>query len=513
MNTSRLQKNAPRAVIIPVAFALGAATVFGLRGNAGSQQKSPPVQPPAQALSMQTAFEQVAQKLRPSVVFIKSRQALKQASFGNLEQDDNQSGGTPFRFFRQQPGGQGAPDARQFRMQPPLYAPHAEASGSGVIIRTDGYILTNDHVVAGADKVTVKLQDGREFVGKVMRDFRSDLALIKIDANNLPAADLADSDKVNVGQWAIAFGAPFGLSDTMTVGVVSSLKRQEAIGSGSDERYYSSLIQTDASINPGNSGGPLVDVYGRVVGINVAIESPSGTSAGIGFAIPSNTARYIADSLMTKGQVVRGYLGLSPAPLTYNSQQRYGVKEGAVVTSVMDGTPAARAGFQVEDVITRFDSKAITDDAAFRDLVARTQPGASVPVVVKRGDSEQTLHVTVGTAPDQPVAKNTVPAPATPHGKLGVQILDGASLDAATRQQLNLKEDIKSGAVIVNVMPGSPAAEAGIQPGDVVTRLNGKTVSNGAQLKEIAGSLNSGSNVTAVIRRGTQNVLVQIAVE
>jgi serine protease Do len=517
MNNSRFKKTATRAAVVPVAFGLGAVTVLGLRGTtAGSQQNNPPVQPPIQALSMQTAFEQVAVKLRPSVVFIRSRQTLKQTSFPGFQQsqDNGDSGAMPFPFQRSpQGGGQGG---RQFRIQPPGYAPRSEASGSGVIIRQDGYILTNDHVVAGADKVTVRLQDGREFVGKVMRDFRSDLALIKIDAGNLPAAELADSDKVNVGQWAIAFGAPFGLSDTMTHGVISSMNRQEAIGSGQDERYYSSLLQTDASINPGNSGGPLVDVYGRVVGINVAIESPSGTSAGIGFAIPSNTARYIADSLISKGSVTRGYLGLAPAALTYAYQQRYGVKEGALVTSVVDGSPASKAGFQVEDVIVRFDGKPVKSDANFRDLVSRTAPGARVPVEVRRGGSLQTLQVTVGSPTETPVARNETPEQPQQQqagrGKLGVQILDADKLDDATRQQLSLKDDVKSGAVIVNVVPGGPAAEAGVRPGDIITRLNGKPVANGDQLKQIASGLASGAT-TAVIRRGGQTVLAQIAIE
>jgi len=520
MSTSRFKRNATRAVAIPVAFGLGAVTVLGVRGtNAGSQQNTPPVQPPQQALSMQNAFEQVAVKLRPSVVFIRSRQSAKAVSSRGIPMQgfgDDQGDAFPFPFLRSPQGGQGQ-GGRQFRIQPPGYAPRAEASGSGVIIRSDGYILTNDHVVAGADRVTVKLQDGREYVGKVMRDFRSDLALIKIDAKDLPAAEMADSDKVNVGQWAIAFGAPFGLSDTMTHGVISSMHRQEAIGSGSDERFYSSLLQTDASINPGNSGGPLVDVYGRVIGINVAIESPSGTSAGIGFAIPSNTARYIADSLISKGTVTRGYLGLSPAALTYQYQQRYGVKEGALVTSVQDGTPAAKAGLQVEDVIVRYDGKQVKDDASLRDMIARTAPGSRVSVGVRRGGSEQTLQVTVGTNTDTPIARAETPVQPQPQaesrGKLGVQIVDADKLDADTRQQLNLKDDVKSGAVIVTVQPGSPAAAAGIRPGDVVTRLNGKTVSSGDQLKQIAATLPASGSTTAVIRRNGQTILAQIAVE
>ena len=317
-NTPRMN-NLSRNLIVPTAFVLGVGlTAASLRGNAGQQAAKPPVQPPVQALELQNAFEQVADHLNPSIVFIRSRQAAKAVRATGGDEED-----TPFNF----PGIPGAPNGRGFRMGPQSGRP-SYASGSGVIVRGDGYILTNDHVVQGADKVTVELSDGREFTGQVKRDFRSDLALIKIDATGLPPAELADSDRVKVGQWAIAFGAPFGqeLRNSMTVGIVSALKRNQDIGSGSEGRHYSGLIQTDASINPGNSGGPLVDVYGRVIGINVAIESPSGGNVGIGFTIPANTARFVMEQLITKGSVTRGYLGLAPKALTFDDQQRYGVK-------------------------------------------------------------------------------------------------------------------------------------------------------------------------------------------
>jgi serine protease Do len=508
MENTSWHKRAARVALIPAVFSLGCAATLFTRNNAVSQTAAPPVNPTPQVLNVQTAFEQVAEKLRPAVVFIKSQQTIS-------------NGGNTFQFRQGRDDGQGLPFSipgfpgfgqgnGQFRVMP--QGPQkATASGSGVIVRSDGYILTNDHVVANADKVTVVLQDGREFTGKVKRDFRSDLALIKIDANNLPAAELGNSDAVKVGQYAIAFGSPFGLSDTMTVGIVSSLHRSEAIGeSAQDQRYYSSLIQTDASINPGNSGGALVDIYGRVIGINVAIESPTGGNVGIGFAIPANTARYIMDQLINKGTVTRGYLGLMPATPTYAQRQKYGVKGGAFVKMVTDGTPAAQAGFQVEDVVTAYNGKPVDTDATFRDLVARTAPGTRVDVTVKRDGREVTLHPTLGSAP-QEAGSNNAPAEQAPaaatRGKLGVQVGDAS--DSQVRESLNIK-GATQGAAVVEVVPGSPAQEAGIQQGDVIIRLNGQPIQNAEQLSAAARALKSGSQVTAVVRRRSETMLVQI---
>ena len=489
----------PRVMIVPAAFALGVGlTAVGLRVYAGEQKS--PVTPPAHALELQSAFEQVADKLNPSIVFIKSRQAPSEAGA------DAQS---PFDF--QFPGLPRLPNGRRLPTTPQTQR-HSYASGSGVIVRGDGYILTNDHVVMGADKVTVELADGREFVGKVSRDFKSDLALIKIDATGLPAAEIADSDKVKAGQWAIAFGAPFGqeLRNSMTVGVISAMHRSQSIGQGAENRYYSSLLQTDASINPGNSGGPLVDLYGRVVGINVAIESPTGANAGIGFAIPGNTARYVMEQLITKGAVTRGYLGLAPKTMSYAELKTYGVEKGALVQQVQDGTPAAKAGFQVEDVIVRFNGQDVAGEPELRDMISHTAPGTSFPVVVKRDGKEQTLNVTLGAPQDQKVAEKPTPATVTEKSKLGLKV--GNVYDADLSDQAG-KAGAKSGAVVVEVIPGMPAAEAGIEKGDVITRLAGQKIANAAQLTTVAQGLQSGSTVTAVIRRGNQTLLTQIEMD
>ena len=498
MQRNSFRKTMPRAIIVPAAFALGVAlTGAGLRVYAGEQK--PPVTPPAHALELQSAFEQVADKLNPSIVFIKSRQAASEMGA------DEQS---PFNF--QFPGMPRTPNGRRLPQLPQTQR-HSYASGSGVIVRGDGYILTNDHVVMGADKVTVELSDGREFVGKVSRDFKSDLALIKIDATGLPAAEIADSDKVRVGQWAIAFGAPFGqeLRNSMTVGVVSAMHRSQTIGQGAENRYYSSLLQTDASINPGNSGGPLVDLYGRVVGINVAIESPTGANAGIGFAIPGNTARYVMEQLITKGAVTRGYLGLAPRTLSYADMKTYGVEKGALVVSVEDKTPAAKAGFQVEDVIVRFNGQDVAGEAELRDMISHTAPGTTFPVVVKREGKEQTLDVTLGAPKDQQVAEKAAPV-TTEKSKLGLRVGDVGDADLSDAAN---KLGAKSGAVIVEVIPGSPASDAELKAGDVITRLAGQKIANAAQLTTVAQGLQSGSTVTAVFRRGNQTLLAQIEMD
>ena len=439
-------------------------------------------------IDLQTAFQQVARTVRPSVVSLTVRKTIQPSP----------STGFDFGPF----GGQEIPIPRGPRI--------AEGNGSGFIVSEDGWIMTNDHVVSGADRVTVELDDGREFTGDVRRDYRSDIALVKIDAKGLKPLKFADSGKVEIGQWAVAFGSPFGLQDSMTVGIVSALGRETAIGGRGDAaRFYPNLLQTDASINPGNSGGPLVDVYGQVVGVNVAIGSPTGASVGIGFAIPADSAKYVMEQLITKGSVTRGFLGFAPERLSPSEQQRYGVNEGVLVVSVTEDSPAARAGLQVEDVITKIDNTDITNEAQLRDLIARTPPGQKLTLTVVRGGEVKTLTATVENMPDRPdAATPRVPSPTAPQeerGKLGIQIGD---LNADMARQLNLDPSAK-GAVVLAVQPGSAAQEAGVMPGDVVLRVGERDTTTAAQVMEAVTPLKPGDSVPVVVRRDGSRILLR----
>ncbi|MCC6730661.1 MAG: Do family serine endopeptidase [Chthonomonadales bacterium] len=463
--------------------------------KAGKSADSVPLRERTSVLAaMQSGFVAIAERVEPAIVSVRAKRTIRTAQAGpDL--------GDLFGQFRALPGVPRGmtPMPRQFR---------AEAGGSGVVVRSDGWILTNDHVVDGADKVTVKLNDGREFEGTVRRDFRSDLALIKIPVDNLPALQFADSDEVRVGQWAIAFGSPFSLDETMTLGIVSARGRQTTISEGGEGRFYPSLIQTDASVNPGNSGGPLVDITGRIMGINVAINSPTGGSVGIGFAIPANSASDVVDQLIEHGKVTRGFLGLVPSALTPVQRDRYGVKSGgALVESVQDGTPAAKAGVQVEDVIVRFNGRPVNSDVDLRRMAAGTRPDTTVDVVVRRGGAEKTLRVTLGSAPNVP-AQEQPRSDAEEGGKLGIRV---EPLTPERARQFNLGSDV-SGVIVTGVQNGGPASDAGLQPGDVIMRANGRAVRNAEDLSALTSDAKSGDRIALVVMRDKSRSLVTLRI-
>jgi serine protease Do len=384
--------------------------------------------------------------------------------------------------------------------------------GSGFIVRADGLIVTNNHVVDGASAVEVTLQDGTELQGKVIgKDSDTDLALVQVDADgiDLQPVKFADSDHVRVGDPVIAIGSPFGLGGTVTAGIVSADHR--AIGAG----RYDDFLQIDAPINRGNSGGPTFNLQGEVIGVNTLIHSPSGGNVGIGFAIPSNLVNDIVADLEDDGMVERGWLGVNIQGIDQDLAQSLGLKsdEGALVAAVTDDSPASQAGLKRGDVIVSFDGQSIKRLTDLTRLVADKDPGSDAKVVVWRDGKEQTLDAEVGQMPtdDQVVAMNDAPAADADTPKLGVML---AQLTPEARQSLNLSEDAK-GVVVTDVQPGSPAAEKGLQRGDVIVEVDRAQVTDPAMVAEAvrnAAQRGDGSILLLVQRDGQDRfVAVRLA--
>jgi serine protease Do len=408
-----------------------------------------------------TGFSPIVKKTGPSVVSITSTSIMKAAEDG-----DNLS-----QLFRGFPGFE-LPDNPQFR------GPRKQqAAGSGVIMTSDGYILTNHHVVDSATKVHVVLSDKREFDAKVVgTDSDADIAVIKVDATGLPAVTIGDSSRVEVGDVALAIGNPFALGQTVTMGIVSALGR-----TGLGIEAYENFIQTDAAVNPGNSGGALVNTRGELIGINTAILSESGGNQGIGFAIPSNMARSLMNQIKDHGKVTRGYIGIVPQDLTPQLASSFGIKDtkGALVSFVEDNSPAANAGMQRGDVIREVNGKAINDQGELRNQIAELEPGNTLSLKVLRNGAEKTLSVKVAARPVETASKSAPVPDAGTSGKLGVAIQD---LNPQIARQLGLPASV-TGVVVTQVQPDSPAADAGLKRGDVVQEVNRQPVKSASDFK------------------------------
>ena len=373
--------------------------------------------------------------------------------------------------------------------------------GSGFIINPAGYIVTNNHVVEGATDIRVKIDDGREMAAKVVgRDPKTDLALLKVEATGLPVIPLGDSTQLQVGEPVMAIGNPFGLERTVTTGIVSATGR--VIGQGP----YDDFIQTDASINPGNSGGPLINNRGQAVGINAAIFSQSGGSVGIGFAIPVNQAKSVVTQLVASGKVTRGWLGVTIQPLTAELAKGFNVTEGtgALVAGVQDGSPAARAGVKAGDIITHYDGQKVATSADLPKLVAATAVGRQVPVTVVREGKKVALNVTVAQMdePGQPVVAQAEEA----RGPLGLTV---ETVTPSIAKELKLSEP--RGVIVRGVRSGSPAENAGIRAGDVITEVDRQAVTDAAQMKRALEKHSTGAPVVVMVRRDGTSLYVALA--
>ena len=379
--------------------------------------------------------------------------------------------------------------------------PRQDGVGSGVIATKDGYILTNNHVVDGADEVKVILQDQREFDAKVVgRDPKSDLAVLKISAKDLPIVPMADSDKVEVGDVVLAIGNPFNIGQTVTTGIVSAKER------GNMGLDYEDFIQTDAAINPGNSGGALVDADGRLIGINTAILSRSGGNQGIGFAIPVNLARDVMQSLIKDGHVTRGYLGVMIQDVTPALAKEFKLKSntGALVGDVTADSPADKAGLKSGDVVLQYNGKDVTDSRHLKLQVAATRPGETVPMKVLRDGSTKTLEV---TPKRQPGSKEVAKADTDSHDTGTLNGVGVGNLDEQARKQFEVPEKVK-GAVVTEVKPESAAAEAGLKAGDVIQEINRKPVKNAEDAVRLTENASDKTTLLRVWREGGSRFVV-----
>ena len=440
---------------------------------------SPPAQPVTSSAGVRTSFAEVVNRVSPAVVTIRTesrRRAPQQFPF----MDD------PFfrRFF-----GDRLPTMPEQRQR---------GLGSGVIVSTDGYILTNHHVIDGAEEIEIEMTGRQPLDAKLVgSDPPSDLAVLKINASDLTALALADSDKVQVGDLVLAVGNPLGIGQTVTMGIISAKSRRTGLSNGSFEDF----LQTDAPINRGNSGGALVDSNGNLIGINSQILSPSGGSIGIGFAIPSNMARDVLDQLLKNGEVRRGHLGIVVQPVTEDMAANLSLNNvrGLIVSQIQPGSAAERAGMKRGDVILALNGNAVSDPNSFRNDVAGTPPGNTVTLRVLREGNEQELRATleefkVEERPVSPVRNNSSESRGDQTGKLGLAV---QPLTPAIAQQLGISAETQ-GLVVVEIDPAGPAADSGIQRGDVIEAINQQPVRTVAEIR------------TALERSGDKPVLLLV---
>jgi len=479
--------------------ATSGSTINWTDSNAGGKDSAEHVASHNYAKSLSSAFRSASEKVMPSVVTIQSTATKSQGS------DSAQHGQLPEelrdnplfkRFFENIPEGNSDAPSGQQRI----------GMGSGVIVDASGIILTNNHVVNGADKLLIKLHDGREFAATEWKtDPKSDIAVVKINSpTSLPVASIGNSDKIDIGDWVLAVGAPFGLDATVTAGIISAKSR--GIGITAREEF----LQTDAAINPGNSGGPLVNLDGEVVGINTAISSTSGGYQGIGFAVPVNLARWVGDELMAHGTVQRAFLGVGIQSIDDTLSKQFGLNtvKGAVVTDVRPGSPAAKAGLQSGDVVLEFDGIAISRPGDLQGRVERASLNEAHKVVVIRDGKTMTVDVRVEAMPTnlsvaEPVRTETSSPPEL--NNLGLQLTELTD-DVAT--QLGMEN--VTGLVITGVRAGSPADTAGLKDGMVISKVGQTAVKSLADFSAALKDNSLKDGVLLLVRVGEASRFVVI---
>jgi len=443
---------------------------------------------PAEMRGTAKAFSEIVKSVSPAVVNISSTRGAG----GNEEEGDEiEEFFNPFDFERR----------------------GTELSlGSGVIVSEDGYIITNNHVVADAEEIKVTLYDKRTFKGELVgADPKTDLAVVRIEASGLPTGIWGDSDSLSVGEFVLAIGNPFSLNNTVTMGIVSAVGRAN-VGIAD----YEDFIQTDAAINPGNSGGPLVNIRGEIVGINTAIFSKSGGYQGIGFAVPVNMVRSIMDQLVKGGRVVRGWLGVSIQEMTPDMARKFGLRtpDGALVSDITKGSPAQRAGLKRGDIITAFNGKAVKDASSLKNLVAQSRPGTKAVIRVIRGSKPLDLNAQVGEYPteisrNEETERRKTPRTAMHRPEGAFTGLKVAGLSREIIKQLGLSP-AERGVVVVDVSEGSPAAEAGLKRGDVIEEIDRRSLAGLREFNFIASRVPREEPVLLLVNRSEKRFYISL---
>ncbi|MBI2422153.1 MAG: DegQ family serine endoprotease [Candidatus Hydrogenedentes bacterium] len=456
-----------------------------------AQEVSAPV---AALQNLSDAFAELSGAASPAVVYVEVEKRR-----GNMDMRFHQRGGggmSPEDFFRD------FFDQQQRGRQP--QQPNADelipmGQGSGFLIREDGYIVTNNHVVSEADRIKVRTVDGKEYTATVVgSDPKTEVAVVKIEGDHtFPFLPLGDSDKLRVGEWVLAIGNPFGLSHTVTAGIVSARGRSEV-----DITDYSDFIQTDAAINPGNSGGPLLNVHGEVVGLNTAIFSRSGGNVGVGFAVPINMVKFISNQLIENGSIQRGFLGVHIQDVDSGIAKHFQLADpsGAIVADVQPDSPSAQAGLQRDDIITEVNGEKVKDASSLRSRIASTQPGTAIDLTILRDGESQKKSVTLAVLDEE----NMVSAanPAAPRTRIGLELQD---LTPDLAKEFEYGD--ATGVLITGVVPGSSAEQKGLQEGDLIIEVNRQPVSN---VGEVQKQLDDETDDTVMlrVRRGELSRLV-----